>query len=151
MVERYRGGVVPAAPRGEVDDADAADYAAYHAAMDGSQGYPLHEALRAVWLTVARGNEYVDRRAPWKLAKDPAAAEALDATLGTLVRQLARQCVALQPFMPGKAQALWAQLGGPGAVADQRFGAFDALDPAGWRVARGDPLFPKAERPRETP
>jgi len=146
MVDRYRGGVVPTAPRGPVDEADAADYAAYHAAMDGALGYPLHEALRAVWLTVARGNEYVDRQAPWKLAKDPTLAGALDVALGTLIRQLARQCVALQPFMPGKAQVLWKQLGGSGAVADQRFAEFDALDPAGWRVTKGDPLFPKPER-----
>jgi methionyl-tRNA synthetase len=146
MVERYRGGVVPPAPRGALDEADGADYAAYHAAMDGSQGYPLHEALRAVWRTVARGNEYVDRQAPWKLAKDPSLAGALDVTLGTLIRQLARQCVALQPFMPGKAQTLWGQLGAPGAVAGQRFAAFDALEPSGWRVTKGEPLFPKAER-----
>ena len=120
--------------------------AAYHAAMDGALGYLLHEALRAVWLTVARGNEYVDRQAPWKLAKDPTLAGALDVALGTLIRQLARQCVALQPFMPSKAQVLWKQLGGPGAVADQRFAEFDALDAAGWRVTKGDPLFPKPER-----
>ena len=146
MVARYRDGVVPAAARGAVDEADAADYAAYHAAMNGSRGYLLHEALRVVWLTVARGNEYVDRQAPWKLAKDPAQAGELDATLGTLIRQLARQCVALQPFMPAKTQTLWEQLGGPGRVADQRFSAFAALDAAGWRVTKGDPLFPKPER-----
>ncbi|HEY5219098.1 MAG TPA: methionine--tRNA ligase [Gemmatimonadaceae bacterium] len=146
MVERYRGAVVPAAAHGAVDDADAADYATYHSAMDGSRGYLLHEALRAVWLTVARGNEYVDRQAPWKLAKDPALAGELDTTLGTLIRQLARQCVALQPFMPGKTQELWEQLGGPGAVADQRFADFSALDPAGWRVRKGESLFPKPDR-----
>ncbi|HVZ77268.1 MAG TPA: methionine--tRNA ligase, partial [Gemmatimonadaceae bacterium] len=146
MVERYRGGLVPAAPRGAVDDADAVDYAAYHASMDGSRGYMLHDALRSVWLTVARGNEYVDRQAPWKLAKDPALATELDTTLGTLVRQLARQCVALHPFMPAKAQALWEQLGGPGQVSEQRFSNFDALDAAGWTVHKGEPLFPKPER-----
>ncbi len=147
MVERYRGGVVPAAARGPVDEADATDYAAYHASMDGSRGYMLHDALRHVWLTVARGNEYVDRQAPWKLAKDPALAGELDTTLGTLIRQLARQCVALQPFMPRKTQELWEQLGGPGAVAEQRFAGFDALDVAGWRVRKGAPLFPKEQTP----
>lgn len=149
MVERYRGGVVPAAARGPVDEADAVDYASYHAAMDGSRGYMLHDALRAVWLTVARGNEYVDRQAPWKQAKDPEQAGALDTTLGTLIRQLARHCVALQPFMPSKAQTLWEQLGGPGAVADQRFEGFDALDTTGWRVTKGEGLFPKAEPPKQ--
>ncbi|HET7632705.1 MAG TPA: methionine--tRNA ligase [Gemmatimonadaceae bacterium] len=148
MVERYRGGTVPAAPRGALDEADAADYASYHSAMDGSRGYLLHEALRAVWLTVARGNEYVDRQAPWKLARDPAQSDALDTTLGTLIRQLARQCVALQPFMPTRTQALWEQLGGPGAVADQRLDGLASLDAAGWTVRKGDPLFPKPAVPK---
>ena len=143
MVERYRAGVVPAAPRTAVDDADAADYADYHSAMDGTRGYLLHEALRSVWLTVARGNEYVDRQAPWKLAKDPALAAELDATLGTLIRQLARQCVALAPFMPGKAEELWRQLGGPGTAASQRLDALASLDAGGWTVRKGESLFPK--------
>ena len=45
--------------------------------------------------------------------------------------------------MPVKAQELWAQLGGSGAVSDQRFAAAAALDVTGWRVAKGQPLFPK--------
>lgn len=146
MVERYRGAVVPAGPRTAVDDADAADLAAYHGALDGSRGYLLHEALLAVWRMVARGNEYVDRQAPWKQAKDPALAAALDETLASLVRQLARFAVLLHPFMPGKAAALWQQVGGPGDVASQRLADLMSLDPTGWRVAKGDPLFPKAER-----
>ena len=67
----------------------------YHAAMDGSRGYLLHEALRHVWSTVRRGNEYVDRQAPWKLAKDPALRGELERTLAALVRQLARHAIHL--------------------------------------------------------
>ena len=99
-----------------------------------------------MWLTVARGNEYVDRRAPWKLAKDPAMAGELDTALGTLVRQIARQCVALYPFMPEKTQVLWEQLGGPGRVGEQRFGE---LEVTGWRVKKGEGLFPKEEKRRK--
>ncbi|HEX7123554.1 MAG TPA: methionine--tRNA ligase [Gemmatimonadaceae bacterium] len=143
MVERYRGGEVPAGPRTRVDDADAADYAAYHAALDGSHGYLLHEGLQAVWRCVARGNEYVDRQAPWKLAKDPAQSGALDETLASLIRQLARFAVALHPYMPVKAEELWRQLGGPGEVAEQRLSNLMSLDATGWRVTKGAPLFPK--------
>jgi methionyl-tRNA synthetase len=144
MVERYRGGAVPPS-RGpnELDAADAADLAAYHSAMDGSRGYLPHEALRTLWQTVARGNEYVDRRAPWKQAKDPAQARDLDETLAALMRQLVRHAVHLSPFIPAKAEELWRQLGGPGTAAEQRFSGLDRLDPTGWRVAKGAPLFPK--------
>lgn len=145
MVERYRGGAVPAGPRTGVDDADAADVAAYHAALDGRRGYLLHEALQAVWRMVARGNEYVDRQAPWKQAKDPAQAAALDETLASLVRQLARFAILLHPFMPGKAATLWRQLGGPDEPGARRFAELMALDAAGWRVTRGEPLFPKGD------
>lgn len=143
MVERYRGGVVPAGPRTSVDAADAADYEAYHAALDGSRGFLLHEGLQAVWRCVSRGNEYVDRQAPWKLAKDPSLAAALDETLASLVRQLARFAVALYPYIPAKAEELWIQTGGPGELSTQRFEGLMDLDATGWRVTKGAPLFPK--------
>lgn len=146
MIERYRGGRVPAGPPTGSDRDDATDLALYHAAMDGSRGYLLHEALRALWLTVQRGNEYVDRRAPWKQARDPAQRADLDETLASLARQLARQAVCLFPFMPKTAQDLWQRLGAPGQISDQRFNSLFELDPTGWKVTKGEPMFPKEER-----
>jgi len=143
MVERYFDGVVPAGARTRVDEDDAADLLAYHAAMDGTRGFLLHEALRTVWQSVVRGNEYVDKQAPWKLAKDPALRGDLETTLASLIRQLARQAVLLAPFMPDKAAELWTQLGAPGTVGDQRFASLAQLDATGWRVKKGEPLFPK--------
>jgi methionyl-tRNA synthetase len=126
-----------------VDTADAADIGAYHAALDGSRGFLLHEGLQAVWRMVARGNEYVDRQAPWKQAKDPAQSASLDETLASLLRQLARFAVLLHPYLPGKSAELWRQVGGTGELADQRFSALMDLDATGWQVSKGDPLFPK--------
>jgi methionyl-tRNA synthetase len=144
MVELYCGGIVPRGERNEIDDADAKDLEAYHASI-GPRGFLLHDALKAVWQTIARANEYVDRQAPWKLAKDPAARAQLESTLATLVRQLARQAVYLSPFMPNKAQELWVSLGGPTRVSDISFDALGELDPTGWIVRKGAPLFPKKE------
>jgi methionyl-tRNA synthetase len=146
MIERFCEGIVPAAGHGETDDADARDYALYHACMDGTRGYLLHEALGHVWSTVARANEYVQREAPWVLAKDPARRADVERVLGSLVRQIARQAAALAPFMPTKAEELWRQLGGPGDAAATRLDRLGDIDPAGWRVARAAPLFPKEER-----
>ena len=111
----------------------------------------MHEALRAVWQTISRANEYVDRQAPWKLAKDPANRAALENTLATLVRQLARQAVYLFPFMPGKSEELWRSLGAPGSVSKMRFDSLAKLDPTGWRVAKGAALFPKATEQNQSP
>ena len=146
MVERYRGGTVPEGRANALDEADAGDYRAYHDAMDGSRGYLLHEALRAVWRAVARGNEYVDRQAPWKLAKDESLSGELDETLAALIRQLARFAVALYPFMPTKTAELWRRLGAPSDLGGQRFSGLMEIDPTGWRVAKGEPLFPKESR-----
>ena len=143
MVERYCDSVVPAGDPNELDRADAVDCAEYHAALDGSRGFLLHEGLRRVMACVSRGNEFVQSQQPWALAKDPARRAALEQVLSAIIRQLARHAIYLAPFMPSKSQELWAQLGGPGRVEDQRFSGVSALSVGGWRVAKGAPLFPK--------
>ena len=76
---------------------------------------------KAIWQMVFRANEFVDRQAPWKLAKDPANAAELDRTLGSLARELVRQCVHLAPFMPGKCEDLWSTARRSGKRARCRF------------------------------
>ena len=147
MVEQYCDGVVPAGARDDAGRRRCADLAQYHAAMDGSRGYLLHEALRHVWQSVARGNEYVRSAGAVEAREGPGASRReLEATLASLVRQLARQAVLLAPFMPAKAQELWAQLGAPGAVTDQRFAHPPDARRDGMAGAKGEPLFPK-EKP----
>ncbi len=147
MVEKYFEAVVPASKRNELDDADAADIEGYRAAMDGML---LHEALKRAMAIVVRGNEYIQAKQPWTLAKSPDTRGALEETLGALARSIARQCILLAPFMPAKAQELWAQLGAPGDVSSQRIDALMSLDAGGWRVAKGAPLFPRpAEKTAE--
>ncbi len=146
MVEKYCNAVVPRAPLTDLDAEDAPDFAAYDQAM---LDHLPNRALEQVWTTVARGNEYVDRQAPWKLAKDPARREELDATLAALVRQLTRHAIALSPFMPGRSRELLSQLGAPADFLTEpgRLGAGGvmAFDVTGWRVAKGASLFPKRE------
>ncbi|MEP6729039.1 MAG: methionine--tRNA ligase [bacterium] len=145
MVEKYRDGVVPAGVIDEANEADAHDVAAYHSAMDGTRGFLLHEGLQHAMAMVGRGNEYVQTMQPWALAKgsDDDSRRALDHTLASLVRQLARQAMLLAPFMPEKAQEVWEQIGGPETVQEQRFAGLMGLDVAGWKVKKGASLFPK--------
>jgi len=145
MVEKYCGGIVPAGRRVELDRGDDADLAGYHAALDGGSGYLLHEALKRVMTSVARGNEYVQGSQPWALAKNATARGELETVLAAIIRQLARHAVQLFPFMPNKSQELWARLGGPGLVGNRRFNELPGLDVTGWRVTKGAPLFPKPQ------
>jgi methionyl-tRNA synthetase len=77
------------------------------------------------------------------LAKDPSLRGDLERTLAALVRQLARHAIHLHPFLPAKSAELWRQVGGPGVLAHQRFASVQSLDASGWRVTKGDSLFPK--------
>ncbi len=143
MVEKYCAAVVPAAVPPPAETDDWTDLNAYHAAMDGSRGWLLHDGLSAVSRSTARANEYTQSMAPWQLAKDPGRRAELEQVLASLIRRLARQAVMLSPFMPGKAQTLWEQLGGAGQVSAQRFDAIARLDPSGWVVRKGEGLFPR--------
>jgi methionyl-tRNA synthetase len=150
MVEKYCEGTVPEGARGEVDRADLADYADARAALDGSRGFLCHEALEAIVRTVGRANQYIQDTKPWVLAKDPADRLKLHEVLASLVRQLARQAVYLAPFMPEKAEALWRAIGGPGTATGTLFVTADGIDCTGWRVNKGDGLFPRPEPPAKT-
>jgi len=143
MVEKYRDGVVPSGERTTLDRADVADFVEYHAAMDGSRGYLLQEAIKRVLSSVTRGNEFVQSSQPWSLAKDESKRAQLDDVLASVTRSLARQCVLFFPFVPVKSEELWRQLGAPGRLSDQRFDALAGLDAAGWKVRKGPPLFPR--------
>ena len=147
MIEKYNAGVIPPAPETHIDRQDLADFADAAQALDGSRGYLLHEALGAIWKTVARANEHVQLMQPWALAKSPDTRDALLEVLGTLGRSLARQAIAIAPFMPSKAQALWEALGAPGAVHTRLWPTLAAIDASGWRVTKGAALFPREEAP----
>jgi methionyl-tRNA synthetase len=145
MIGKYNDGFIPPGELTAIDRLDLADLTDAAKAMDGSDGFLLHEGLACIWKTVARANEYVQSSAPWTLAKDPANTESLLQVLATLGRALARQAIAIAPFMPTKAQELWQALGAPGSVHDRRWPTIDAVECAGWRVAKGEPLFPREE------
>jgi methionyl-tRNA synthetase len=147
MLEKYTGGAVPRGESNEIDRADASDLTDYLSALDGTRGYLLHEALRVVWRSVTRANEYAQQKQPWSLSKQPEARAELEQVLASLVRQLARLSVLVSPFMPVKAQELWQSLGAPGSVSDQRLDALQRLDPTGWRVTKGPALFPREQPP----
>ncbi|HMC54818.1 MAG TPA: methionine--tRNA ligase [Gemmatimonadaceae bacterium] len=143
MIEKYFAAVVPEAAETDLDRGDVADITGYHAAMDGSRGFLLHDGIRRALACVVRGNEFVQSSQPWVLARSSDTHGQLETVLGSLARAIARQCVMLFPFVPEKAGALWAQLGAPGRIEDQRFDALMRLDAAGWSVKKGEPLFPR--------
>jgi methionyl-tRNA synthetase len=94
-----------------------------------------------VWSYVRDLNRLVEERAPWKLAKDPAQATLLDATLGELAEGLCAVAYALSPVMPTTAGKVVGAFGvDPAALADWTWGLA-----AGRSVTKPEPLFPRLE------
>jgi methionyl-tRNA synthetase len=149
MLDRYRSGVVPAA--GEPTALDRAGDAALKRYGEAMDALLLHRGSAAAWELVSEANAFVERQAPWALAKANDAA-ALDATLAALARALVRLAVLAGPFIPGAARTLWAALGIGGDVASPEAWA-TALAPrvAGAKTSRIAPLFPKADTVATSP
>ena len=102
-------------------------------------------SLAAIARTTDRANLFIQQSQPWSLAKVPESREALGNVLAALMRSLARQAVYLAPFIPGKADALWTQLGAPGTASSTTFNAVQSIDVRGWKVSKGEGLFPRPE------
>ena len=142
MIERYRDGAVPSsAPPQELqrDFAGVSDRVAERFdRVDVSAG------LEEIWRHVRRLNQWVQDEEPWKLAKDPAATERLDAVLYGLVEGLRVISILLEPFMPEATGRLLTAIGAEDrSFAAARFGEGGRFA----RVEALEPLFPKVETP----
>jgi methionyl-tRNA synthetase len=138
MLARYRDGNVPDVA---LDPELASAFDGLDAEVAGLlDRAELSQALDAIWQRVRRLNRYVEERAPWQLAKDPAQAGALDGALASLAEGLRVVTVLLHPYMPATTTALLAALGRPALAYEQA-----RLAPRGWggAVAPIEPLFPK--------
>jgi methionyl-tRNA synthetase len=94
---------------------------------------------------VRRLNQYVTAEAPWKLAKDDANADKLDAVLYTLVDGLTALAVALHSYLPETSPKILAALGQPEEPTWDRVRNGVAVGVEG--VAAAPPLFPRIELP----
>jgi methionyl-tRNA synthetase len=140
MVQRYRGGTVPDDARDTpLERAARETVAAYTRTMDAQQ---LQDGAAHVIELASRANRYVEETAPWKLAKEKRDAE-LDLVLVSLVRTVARLAVLSAPFIPQKAEAMWAALGAGRALSEVRLAEVADLAVTGQRVSTPAPLFPK--------
>ncbi|HMD60434.1 MAG TPA: class I tRNA ligase family protein [Opitutaceae bacterium] len=155
MTNRFAGGAVPG--RGAEADAEAElrkqweptgkEYVALF------EQFQFHTALERLFAFVRSINGYVERRAPWKLAKsaEPADKALLQGSLAAIAEALRLVSVALRPVMPGAAERI------SGVLGYQPAGAW--LDELAWggrlsgsKVASGLVLFPRpAPAPEKAP
>jgi methionyl-tRNA synthetase len=89
-------------------------------------------------------NGVIEKSAPWKLAKDPAQAERLDAVLYTLAESLRIIAILISPVLPKAATGIFAQLNwtGPMTLEAAQWGVL----PDGHQLGKPTPLFPRIEQ-----
>ncbi|MFF2482028.1 methionine--tRNA ligase [Paenibacillus sp. NPDC058071] len=107
-------------------------------------------ALAAIWQFVSRTNKYIDETQPWTLAKDEAKRDELASVMHHLAESLRLASIWLQPFLTHAPRQLWKQLG----IEEGELTAWESskqfgLLPAGTRVVKGDPIFPRLDTAEE--
>jgi methionyl-tRNA synthetase len=109
MIQQYRGGVIPAS---EGDPAIAtAALETIKSALTLFDEFEFSRGLEAIWGLLSAVDRFIVQQAPWKLAKDPAAKDALDVTLYTSAEALRIATALLAPVMPESTEKIWSQLG----------------------------------------
>ena len=143
MLAKYFEGVVPDPPA----DAELAETSERVAAeVDAQmQSFNTQRALAALWELVSAANKFIDEKAPWKLAKDPAAADALGHAMYECLEVLRITAVLLAPFLPETSPRILESLGQP-ASSERLEGAvrWGGL-PAGTQTVKIPALFPRIE------
>lgn len=143
MAKRYRGSVLKAVDAADPWLAEARAVAEVYAAkMDQ---YQVHAALEAAFGLAAKCNAYIESQAPWKLAKDPAQAETLDAVLYRLAEALRILSILIAPVLPEAAKGMAAQLNVTAAPVFAAVSDPAAALPDGHVLAAPTPLFPRIE------
>jgi methionyl-tRNA synthetase len=147
MIDRYRGGVLPAAGELEQIDRDLLDHGG-ELAPQIATAYDYVELQQCAELPVHLArltNGYIDATAPFKLAKDSSQAGRLDTVLNVAARSIHRSLIGLLPILPTKAAEGLSQL--KIDVAGKTLDWLYANPPAaGAKLGEAQPLFPNVER-----
>lgn len=149
MIEKYFGGEIPAY-KGSVGEFDSSllemnkeTAEKYEEAMEKME---FSVALTAVWQLISRTNKYIDETQPWNLAKNEESKPLLESVMAHLAESLRRTAIMLQPFLTRTPGEIFRQLGiqSEEAKAWNSLAEFSAI-PAGTKVEKGDPIFPRLE------
>jgi methionyl-tRNA synthetase len=143
MLQKYKDGIVPAAP---ANSRFAATYSGLPARVYSLiMALDFRGALETIWELVAALNRAIDEEKPWILHRENRS-EDLDALLYDLCEGLRWLAMLLHPIMPERTAEMWRQLGEPGEIgADWKQSLVWGRLPAGTRTRPGEPLFPRIE------
>ena len=112
MSNKYFGGVVADKGAAEAVDEDlkAVVTGPYDKVAAKMEGWRVADAITDIFTLFKRCNKYIDETEPWVLAKDPAKADRLATVLYNLTESIVIGASLLEPYMPGTAEKIAAQL-----------------------------------------
>ena len=142
MVDSYLGGAMPGRNKDEAPSLDK-EFAAKGPEIDARmEALDFCGALGLIWGGVNRLNTYVNEKTPWKLVKTDK--PATERVLFELVRSLRIVAGWIEPFMPGTAAKMHAQLGVrqfPVPLSPEQVLAGEAAGKG--KISKAPPLFPR--------
>jgi methionyl-tRNA synthetase len=140
MLNRYRGGKVPAVSR----ELETQAHEFIRQARGHYEEHHIQDALVATWGLITRANQYVDQTAPFKLAKDPAQAQRLDEVLYNLAEICRIIGVLIAPVLPETSARIFEQLNLGSSQQNLATVAWGGLDD-GHQIGSPAPLFPRKD------
>ena len=151
MIERFANHTIPAASTPALPALEAT-IAAVAISLPGKieQGFrslAFRENLQAIWELIGLCDAYIDKAAPWKLAKNPEDQPRIHTVLHTTAKALRLIAVLLYPYMPQTAGQLAQQLGlafNFSAPLPQTAYEWNAPFPE-TKICKGTSLFPRIE------
>jgi methionyl-tRNA synthetase len=148
MVEKYCGGVLPAAA--EDAELSASLKKTVATADTAMQALDFQGGITAIMDFCKQVNGFVTIKEPWILAKDPANQKALEDVLYNTAESLRALAVLLHPIMPATTEILWESLGAKATLGEIGSQKIDAVSqwgqlPPGATVTKTPVLFPRLE------
>lgn len=146
MIERFTQGKIPpsSAPKDALDDQLELGIGELTAWAHGyTRDLRFNRALESMWELIQRCDQYIDKTAPWTLAKRVEDRDRLHGVLHRVAKALAFLIPVLYPFMPETAAEAARQLGLNPQLQGRRL-VLRQLAP-GVEIAKGKPLFPRID------
>jgi len=142
MAGQYRTGrLAPSGSAGKLAAIGDEAAVSYRHSMDR---FALHEGAAAAYRLIDATNEFIAETAPWKLAKDPSAADRLTQALFDAAEAIRLAAVMLSPIMPSSSAEILRRVGG--ATEHPRLDVDGRWRNDGERVlAQLGPLWPRTE------
>lgn len=156
LVERNCGGVIPEPVTTEATDLEkelreaAESLPAKLAQHLQTDKLEFNRALEAIGALIQQADQYIDKTAPWTLAKKRETRPRLQTVLYHAAETLRLLCSAITPFIPQTAETMARQLGIDPGTAALHSPTWGGLAP-GAKVAKGASLFPRIDLTKSTP